>query len=53
MIYRPNSVPPNRSKTFERFLLQQKLEHVEEHKIINSNHFGFLKKKTSNDSVPF
>ena len=49
MNYRPISVTPFLAKAFERLLLQQMLEHVEEHKIINKYQFGFLKNKSSND----
>ena len=51
MNYRPISVTPFLAKAFERLLLQQMLEHVEEHKIINKDQFGFLKNKSSNGIV--
>ena len=51
MNYRPIPVTPTLAKITERPLLQQMLEHVEEHKIINKNQFGFLKNKSSNDTV--
>ena len=49
--YRPISVTPTLAKIFERLLLQQMLEHVEKYEIINKNQFGFLKRKSSNDTV--
>ena len=49
--YRPISVTPTLAKIFERLLLQQMLEHVEKYEIINNNQFGFLKIKSSNDTV--
>ena len=49
--YRSNSLTTTLAKTFERLLLQQLLEHVEEHKVINKNYFGFLSNKPSNDTV--
>ena len=49
--YRPISVTPTLAKIFERLLLQQMLEHVENHETINKNQFGFLKRKSSNDTV--
>ena len=51
MNYRPISVTTTLAKINERLLLQQILEHVEEHKIINKNQFAFLKNKLSNDTV--
>ena len=49
--YRPNLVSPTRAKIFEKLLLQQMLEHVEKYEIINKNQFGFLKRKSSSDTV--
>ena len=49
--YRPISVTPTLAKNFERLLLQQMLEHVEKNEIINKNQIGFLKRKSSNDTV--
>ena len=49
--YRPISVTPTLAKIFERVLLQQMLEHVEKYEIINKKQFGFLKRKSSNDTV--
>ena len=51
MNYRSKSVTQILVKRFEKLLFQQQLEHIEEHKIINKNQFGFLKNKSSNDTV--
>ena len=48
---RPISVTPTLAKIFGKLLLQRMLEHVEKHKIINKNHFEYLKNKLSNDTV--
>ena len=47
--YRPISDTPTLAKIFERLLLQQMLEHVEKY-VINKNQFGFLNRKSLNDS---
>ena len=49
--YRSISFKPTLAKIFERLLLQQMLEYVEKYEIINKNQFGFLKRKSSNDTV--
>ena len=49
--YRPISVTPTLAKIFKRLLLQQMLEHVEKSEIINKNQFGFLSRKSSNDTA--
>ena len=49
--YNPISVTPNLAKIFERLLLQQMLEHFEKYEIINKNQYGFLQKKSLNDTV--
>ena len=38
-------------KNFRTILLQQMLEHVEKYEIINKNQFGFLTRKSLNDTV--
>ena len=38
-------------QNFLKDLLQQMLEHVEKYEIINKNQFGFLTRKSSNDTV--
>ena len=49
--YRPISVTPTPAKILERLLLQQMLDYVEKYEIINRNQFGFLNRKSSNDTV--
>ena len=49
--YRLISVTPTFAKVFERLLLQQMLELVEKYAINNKNQFGFLKRKSLNDTV--
>ena len=49
--YRTISVTPTLAKIFERIFLQQMLEHVEKYEIIKKNEFGFLKRKSSNDTI--
>ena len=49
--YRPISVTLTLATIFETFCLQQRLEYVEKYEIINKKQFGFLKRKSSNDTV--
>ena len=42
--YRPISVTPSFEKFFERLLLNQMMELIDKHKIINKEQFGFQKK---------
>ena len=42
--YRPISVTPSFSKIFEHLRLNQMIEFIDKHKIINKEQFGFQKK---------
>ena len=43
--YRTISVTPSFAKIFERLLLAQMMDFIDKHKIINTEQFGFQKKK--------
>ena len=49
--YRPISVTPSCAKIFERLLLNQMMEFIAEHKIINKEQLGFQKKKSVTDAI--
>ena len=46
--YRPISVTPSFAKIFERLLLNQMMEFIDKHEIINKDYFGIQKKKVCN-----
>ena len=49
--YRPISVTPSFAKIIERLLLNQMMEYIDKHKIINKKQFGFQKKKSATDAI--
>ena len=48
--YRPISVTPSFAKIFQRLLLNQMMEFIDKHKIINKEQFEFQKKKSATDA---